>query len=1371
MDTFICGTCQDAFNDMEVFMQHKQKGCSHSQPDVIQVHVDHSGEVTELTGADGIMEEGSGASPTTLTFLNEMADEGRLATLHNQEGDGGTRTYIILNDTTNIASDTLQLEPVAVTTSGKEGSAVIEVTGAGEETPQTNTEHVPKKTPGRRGRKPKKAGEIKTEPMEAVPSTPVKPNVPEKDKDGKLRCPNCHRTFNKERHFKTHKCLASSLYIDISKREVRLDSGDEGELEEMEAGAIDDDQEEYRAPPEADQSEDSELVAEEAQGNDTASANAKDGSFKNIQLHTDADTEGGPRDRNTLGIEDVPIFRSEEEKIEFETTLNIDLSCIDHMFKVHVIDQDINENAGSYGRGQLSALSLYSCTVCEKVFKTLSHMRLHCLVHTDLKPFKCTKCSYATNTKGNLYTHMRKHTGQYYQCKHCDFHSVNKSHLVEHEATHEKKRHPCAICQKDYATGKSLINHVRKYHSNTRKGQKYLQTFLQGRQVSGSTVIHQCHVCNRKFKKKIDRDRHLFVHDIRDVNMTHQCELCEYQASRRVYLEKHYLKHRVLYCCILCGAKFLSTVKLLEHLSGSHGDQQSVAGRGNLFERCINSSLYLPEPDEQLPAADKPFVNLPPELSASAVNNTAPDADVDTITQTHTDADTITQTQTDTDTVTQTRTETIAETTMETSMETDTETTKETSTEIGTVTSTVDGVGETAAAPEAGAVAGEGNWGVDEGGEAVHTASGVSQVEGEGPSLATVKKEVITVMVDEDGVTDILPTSDITRLVTEASKTDPSPALTDQGESSATQPNTQGAGGEALSQTASQSLDPVPDSDVPLVPNPGGEVQGEEGEEMGEGLTGEAETEEEAGLEGEVEGEGVSGQGEEKDEKKNIVERLGFRKMNMQIFQKMRETFGSEECEFCGRLFYTKQDYEPHLRTHTGDRPFRCNDCPFRAIARENLRRHVEREHQNVKFACKECEFVATSRTRLWNHQLSHLGISGLECPHCTEKFESIKRLRVHMTVSHPDLPREELDKLTAHKHKMQGKMGRRSYKCPYCERVFIRANSELQKHIWIHEGVKPYKCSLCTYACRSKNNLQAHMLRHSSHKPFACQECGKAYKSKTALRWHVRSHKTGNLFKCDKCSYEAQQRSHLKRHMETHEVQKRFTCHHCDYSANTAGYMKIHYARAHKGLQYSPELHGLANTTTSVASEHQVFKCLSCDYLFGNLSDLKRHLKIRHHVQVQDIAGIEQMQISEVEVVQCAEEQAVTETTEIMEQESVLTSGVRETVNSADLDEKTASAVTLLQQIINMQSQGAFGQQEIKVMSEDGQLVTVNPETIIVQQHDGQQVLVTNADGHADHGQYVIQYIAPDDDPNAVPSMEGVPMEIHTVDTELVTE
>ena len=48
---------------------------------------------------------------------------------------------------------------------------------------------------------------------------------------------------------------------------------------------------------------------------------------------------------------------------------------------------------------------------------------------------------------------------------------------------------------------------------------------------------------------------------------------------------------------------------------------------------------------------------------------------------------------------------------------------------------------------------------------------------------------------------------------------------------------------------------------------------------------------------------------------------------------------------------------------------------------------------------------------------------------------------------------------------------------------------------------------------------------------------------------------------------------------------------------------------------------------------DKRVFKCLSCGYLFGNMSDLKRHLKSRHMVQMAAIAGMDQMHISEVEV------------------------------------------------------------------------------------------------------------------------------------------
>lgn len=214
---------------------------------------------------------------------------------------------------------------------------------------------------------------------------------------------------------------------------------------------------------------------------------------------------------------------------------------------------------------------------------------------------------------------MRKHTGQFFRCKFCDFKSVNKSHVLEHEAVHSNVRHQCDICKKDYNTLKSLINHVRKYHKNTPKGEEYLSSFLQGGRQRGATVIHQCHVCNRKFKKKIDRDRHLYVHDIKDIPTIQMCSLCDYTASRKVYLEKHFQKHRVIYKCVKCEDKFLSTIRLIDHLTTSHIKDDETTKWESMFEECINNSLYLPEPDEMLSSAEKEFVSLPAELSQTDI--------------------------------------------------------------------------------------------------------------------------------------------------------------------------------------------------------------------------------------------------------------------------------------------------------------------------------------------------------------------------------------------------------------------------------------------------------------------------------------------------------------------------------------------------------------------------------------------------------------------------------------------------------------------------------------------------------------------------------------------------------------------------------
>ena len=58
-----------------------------------------------------------------------------------------------------------------------------------------------------------------------------------------------------------------------------------------------------------------------------------------------------------------------------------------------------------------------------------------------------------------------------------------------------------------------------------------------------------------------------------------------------------------------------------------------------------------------------------------------------------------------------------------------------------------------------------------------------------------------------------------------------------------------------------------------------------------------------------------------------------------------------------------------------------------------------------------------------------------------------------------------------------------------------------------VRAGLKPFHCTVCEYASRSKSNLKAHMNRHSSERSHLCDLCGKKFKSKVTLKSHRLSH------------------------------------------------------------------------------------------------------------------------------------------------------------------------------------------------------------------------------------------------------------------------
>lgn len=80
--------------------------------------------------------------------------------------------------------------------------------------------------------------------------------------------------------------------------------------------------------------------------------------------------------------------------------------------------------------------------ICFKAFKTSSAVNNHRVIHTEAKDFKCSTCSFSTNTKGNLRIHERIHSDVYpYACQFCTMKFRTASNMVKHMRNiHEKEK-------------------------------------------------------------------------------------------------------------------------------------------------------------------------------------------------------------------------------------------------------------------------------------------------------------------------------------------------------------------------------------------------------------------------------------------------------------------------------------------------------------------------------------------------------------------------------------------------------------------------------------------------------------------------------------------------------------------------------------------------------------------------------------------------------------------------------------------------------------------------------------------------------------------------------------------------------------------
>ncbi|GIY63235.1 zinc finger protein ZFAT [Caerostris darwini] len=311
---------------------------------------------------------------------------------------------------------------------------------------------------------------------------PVAEPVP--DADGLYRCQICHKHFRKSRQLSMHICLDIVTENDNSSESTDSKSASDYQM------YMDVDPRPWLKRPEYKASFDGKLQ-------NVSCLLAKELSDK---IPSSIPEKGCDKTvfnwRNDPNY--VQLFENETEREAFEKHVkSIDYSFVDQLFT-----EVESKNKRSQKQNDKSHITLYSCIVCRKEMHSITHIRMHCVTHTDAKPFTCPKCQYCTNAKGSLYTHMRLHTGNFFRCSKCDFKSLKRTHLLQHEQTHSTVAEICKLCKNSYKNRRSLTYHVQKYHKGA-EGKRY-HKFLSGR----SSFCIKCNICRKIFRSQASYDAH-----------------------------------------------------------------------------------------------------------------------------------------------------------------------------------------------------------------------------------------------------------------------------------------------------------------------------------------------------------------------------------------------------------------------------------------------------------------------------------------------------------------------------------------------------------------------------------------------------------------------------------------------------------------------------------------------------------------------------------------------------------------------------------------------------------------------------------------------------------------------------------------------